>query len=158
MTTYPMVTISQHNIYINKNEGSGQIKVSRDDKLIEIARFNTELNAVLGTTYNSFKIYKSQGLLTHLLKRKHYTAAKYIENLPDIIREPDFAGVYNGNIELVKCYKDNIFISIKLDTKKSKHYVATIFDVKRGKIEAYMKLGRWKEVGKQKELDWNSNQ
>lgn len=153
-----MVTISQHNIRINKNEGSGRIKVSKDDKLIEIARFNTELNAALGTTYNSFKIYKSRGLLTHLLKRNHYTAAKYIDHLPDIIREPDFAGVYNGNIELVKCYENNIFISIKLDTKKSKHYVATIFDVKRGKIEAYIKSGRWIEVGKQKGLDWNNNQ
>lgn len=155
---YPMVTISQGYTYINENEGSGQIKVSKDDKLIEIARFNTELNIALGTTFDSFKIYRSNGLLTRLLKRKHYTAAGYIDYLPDIIREPDFAGVYNGNIELVKCYKDNIFISIKLDTKNSKHYVATIFDVKKGKIQAYMKSGRWVEVRKQKGLDWNSNQ
>ena len=40
---------------------------------------------------------------------------------------------------MVKCYKDNIFISVKLDTKKSKYYVATVFDVKQSKIDSYVR-------------------
>ncbi len=37
---------------------------------------------------------------------------------------------------------DNIFISIKLDEKKSKYYIVTVFDVKKGKIDSYVKSGR----------------
>ena len=80
--------------------------------------------------------------MTHLIKRKHFIAAKYIDHLDEIISYPDYAGCYNGNIELVKCYNDNIFISIKLDEKKSKYYIATVFDVKKGKIDSYVKSGR----------------
>lgn len=50
--------------------------------------------------------------------------------------------MFNGNIELVKCYNDNIFVSIKLDEKESKYYIATVFDVKKGKIDSYVKSGR----------------
>ena len=87
------------------------------------------------------------GLLTHLLKRKHYVAAKYIDNIPEIIRKPDYIGTYNSSIEFVKCYKDNIFISVKLDTKRNKYYVATAYEVKQGKIESYVKSGRLNKVG-----------
>ena len=116
------------------------------DKLIKIATFNTELNPLLGTDFQAFSIYRSKGLLTHLINRKHYTAAKYIDYLPEIISSPDYAGYTDGNIELVKIFKDNIFISIKLDGKRNQHYVATMFDVKTGKIEAYLKSGRLKKV------------
>ena len=63
-----------------------------------------------------------------------------------VIKEPDYAGYNNGNIELVKRYKDNIFISVKLDTKRTKYYVATVFDVKQSKIDSYLKSGRWKKT------------
>ena len=92
--------------------------MGRDDKLIRIASYNTELNHWLGVEYMSFPIYRSKGLLTHLINRKHFVAAKYIDYLPEIIQNPDFAGIHDGNIELIKCFKDNIFISIKLDVKK----------------------------------------
>lgn len=112
------------------------------EKLIKVASYNTALNSVLGTDFVSFAIYKSKGLLTHLVKRKHFVASKYIDCLEDIIKSPDYAGYSNGNIEMVKCYKDNIFIAIKLDAKKSKYYVATVFEVKKGKIDSYVKSGR----------------
>ena len=116
--------------------------MGNEDKLIKIAHYNTDLNSILGVEYNNFEIYRSKGLMTHLIKRKHFVAATYIDFLADILRYPDSAGCYNGHIELVKCYKDNIFISIKLDEKKSKYYVATVFEVKKGKIESYIKSGR----------------
>ena len=120
--------------------------MGNSDKLYQVARFNTELNKILNTSYEAFIIYQSKGLLAHLLKRKHYVAAKYIDNIPEIIRKPDYIGTYNGSIEFVKCYKDNIFISVKLDSKRNKYYVATAFDVKQGKIESYVKNGRLKKV------------
>ncbi|MBR1670247.1 MAG: hypothetical protein IJ695_06060 [Butyrivibrio sp.] len=118
------------------------------DKLIKIATFNTDLNSLLGTDFQPFTIYRSKGLLTHLINRKHFTAAKYIDYLPEIIDSPDYAGYYDGKIELVKIYKDNIFISIKVDDKNHQYYVATVFDVKMGKIESYVKSGRLKKVNR----------
>ena len=46
----------------------------------------------------------------------------------------------------MKCYKDNIFISVKLDAKRNKYYVATAYEVKQGKIESYVKSGRLNKV------------
>jgi len=77
-----------------------------------------------------------------LINRKHFVAAKYIDYLPEVINNPDFAGMHGGNMELIKCFKDNIFISIKLDVKMSKYYVATVFDVKQSKIDSYVQSGR----------------
>ena len=65
-----------------------------------------------------------------------------MDYLPDILNKPDYIGNDKGSIEFVKCYKDNIFLSIKLDTKKSKYYVATMFEVKQSKIDAYVRSGR----------------
>ena len=119
-----------------------------NDKLIRIATFNTELNGLLGTDFHPFAIYRSKGLLTHLINRKHFTAAKYIDYLPEIIESPDYVGYCDGSIEMVKIFKDNIFISIKLDGKNKQYYVATMFDVRMGKIESYVKSGRLKKVEK----------
>jgi len=122
--------------------------VSNDNQLVEVTKFNTKLNAVLGTNYDAFVIYKSKGLLTHLLKRKHFIAIKYIDYLPEIINQPDYVGIYNQNIEMVKCLGDNIFVSIKIDAKKSKYYISTVFDVKESKISSYVASGRLIEVKK----------
>ena len=116
--------------------------MSKDEELVTVTTFNTSLNKWIGTSYDSFPIYRSKGLLTHLINRKHYIAIKYMDYLPDILNKPDYIGNDKGSIEFVKCYKDNIFLSIKLDTKKSKYYVATMFEVKQSKIDAYVRSGR----------------
>lgn len=90
--------------------------------------------------------------VTHLINRKHFVAAKYIDYLPEIITSPDYAGIHDDNIELVKCFKDNIFISVKLDTKKSKYYVATVFDVKQSKIDSYVRSGRLIKIDVEKNI------
>lgn len=120
--------------------------MGNSDKLFQVARFNPEFNKILNTTYEAFMIYQSKGLLAHLLKRKHYVAAKYIDNIPEIIRRPDYIGIYNSSIEFVKCYKDNIFISVKLDAKRNKYYVATAYEVKQGKLDSYVRTGRLYKV------------
>ena len=111
------------------------------DKMIYVAELNDSLKGLLQINHKIL-IYRSKGLLAHLIKRKHFTAAKYFDYIPDIIANPDFAGINNGEIELIKCFKDNIFLSIKLDQTKSIYYVATLFDVKQSKIDSYCKSGR----------------
>lgn len=112
------------------------------EKLIRITKFNISLNSILGTSFTDFYVYRSKGLMTHLLNRNHYISAKYIDNLAEIIEQPDYAGYNNRTIELVKEYKNNIFVCIKLDEKRNKHYVSTMFDIKSAKIESYVSSGR----------------
>lgn len=87
--------------------------------------------------------------MAHLLKRKHYKAAKYLDYISDIIENPDYAGMSDGQIELVKIFKDNIFLSIKLDVTKQIYYVTTIFDVNQSKIDSYCKSGRLTKLDNQ---------
>ena len=55
---------------------------------------------------------------------------------------------------MIKTFKDNIYISIRLDSQHNRYYVATMFDVKIEKIESYLKSGRIKRVPKtEKTLD-----
>ena len=116
------------------------------DKLIFVANLSKELLSKIGLESDEIKIYRSKGLLAHLLKRKHYKAAKYLDFIPEIIENPDYAGVYENQIELIKCFRDNIFLSIKLDSAKNQYYVATLFDVSLAKIEVYCKSGRLKKI------------
>ena len=118
------------------------------DKMIFIAEIPLTLLSFLGIQKQQIKIYRSKGLLSHLLKRKHYKAAKYLDFIPEIINCPDYAGFYDGQIELIKIFKDNIFLSIKLDESKGLYYVATLFDASMAKIEAYCKLGRLMKLDK----------
>ena len=118
------------------------------DKMIYISEIPESLINFLGIQKETIKIYRSKGLLAHLLKRKHYKAIKYLDFIPEIISTPDYAGFYEGQIELVRIFKDNIFLSIKLDLSKDIYYVSTIFDVSMSKIEAYCKSGRLKKLDK----------
>ena len=118
--------------------------------MVFVADIPDTLLSFLGLQRKLVKIYRSKGLLAHLLKRQHYIAAKYLDFIPEIITAPDYAGFYEGKIELVKIFKDNIFLSIKLDTRKGIYYVATVFDVSLAKIESYCKSGRLKKFSFQK--------
>ncbi len=118
------------------------------EKLIFVAEVRKSLLSELSLDGLEVKVYRSKGLLAHLLKRRHYVAAKYLDFIPDIINEPDYAGTTGGQIELVKCFRDSIFLSIKLDKAKGTYYVATMFDVKQSKIESYCRSGRLKKIRK----------
>ena len=118
------------------------------DKMIFIAEIPDTLLTLLGLPEKQIKVFRSKGLLAHLLKRKHYKAAKYLDFIPEIIASPDYAGFFDGQIELVKVFKDNIFVSIKVDESKQQYYVATLFDVSLSKIESYCKSGRLKKLDK----------
>ncbi len=119
------------------------------DKLVFVATLvDKRILSLLNISINGIKIYRSKGLLAHILKRKHYKAAKYFDYITDIIENPDYAGVTDGQIELVKIFKDNIFLSIKLDIANQIYYVATVFDVSKSKIDVYCKSGRLTKLDK----------
>ncbi len=116
------------------------------EKLIEITTFSNKIAALLKLPIAERKVFRSKGLLAHLLKRKHYKAASYLDFLADIILAPDYAGFNKDSIELVKCFKDNIFVSIKLDISKDVYYVSTMFDISSSKLENYCNSKRLLKV------------
>ena len=83
------------------------------DELLRVGKYNKELNSILDINIEELEIYRSKGLPTHMVKRKHYNCWKYIDYIPELILEPDYAGV-NPNekgisLELVKQYTDNVY-------------------------------------------------
>lgn len=62
-------------------------------------------------TIENLGIYRSKGLPSHIVKRKHYRCLKYIDYIPDIILKPDYIGInpneQGKSIELIKRYADN---------------------------------------------------
>lgn len=46
--------------------------MNEKDKLIKVGFFNDSYNEILSTNIEKFNIYRSEGLPTHMRKRKHY--------------------------------------------------------------------------------------
>jgi len=121
-----------------------------NDNLLKVGDYNTKFNDILNLNIDTLEIYRSKGLPAHMLKSKHQKCLKYIDFIPDIIKEPDYIGVNpneNGtqSIELIKCYKDNIMIGIKLDSDNNYLYVSTMHDVQQKKIDRRLYSGRIKK-------------
>jgi len=119
-----------------------------EDNFIIVGVFREEFNKILGTDLPIEIIYQSKGLPTHMIKRQHYKCLKYINNISDIINNPDYIGV-NPNesgisIEFVKKYNDNVMIGIKLNVEDNYLYVSTMHDITASKISNRLFSGRLK--------------
>lgn len=118
------------------------------DNLTKVGRYGGEYDILLGITLPQYDIYISAGLETHIRSR-HQNCLPYLANIKDIIEHPDYVGKNPSepdSIELVKVYSDNIQIGIKLDLSHGYLYVATLFDIKQGKINRRLHSGRLKPI------------
>ena len=118
--------------------------------LIKVGKFNTNLNRILDTQIQDLDIYRSKGLPSHMLKRKHYKSLKYIDYIPEIIQSPDYVGI-NPNetglsVEMIKIYDDNMLIGIKLNADGEYLYVSTMHDIQESKIQRRLHSGRLKKI------------
>ena len=123
-------------------------------KEIVVGNYNTSFNSILGCNYPDYEIYRSKGLIAHLLKRHHESALKFIDDVPDIINNPDFIGINPNDfsLEYVKQLKKNVHIGIKVDTTNNRMYVATMYIITDAVISRYLNTGRLKKV-----IDENNN-
>ena len=124
--------------------------MNEKEELLKVGKYNPKFNEVLGIKIEELEIYRSKGLPSHMVKRKHFKCLKYIDYIPDIILEPDYLGI-NPNeqetiIELVKKYADNVMIGIKLDTDGEYLYVSTMHDIQESKILRRLHSGRLKKI------------
>ena len=127
------------------------------EELLIVGEYNPDFNKILGININKLKIYRSKGLPSHMIKRKHYKCLKYIDYIPDIILNPDYIGInpneQEQSIELIKQYSDNVLVGIKLDVGGEYLYVSTMHDVQENKISRRLHSGRIKKIS----VDNNKN-
>ena len=106
--------------------------MNKKEELLKVGEYNSKFNDILGINIQKLEIYRSKGLPSHIVKRKHYKCLKYIDYIPDIISEPDYIGVnpneQGTSIELIK------------------RYVSTMIDIQESKIERRLYSGRIKEI------------
>lgn len=123
-----------------------KVRISERDKFIEVGEFNQKINDLVGSNMPLQKIYRSKGLITHLLKRKHFNCIKHIDDIPDIIKRPDYVGINpnesDNTIELIKVLDEYILVGIKLNINEKYLYVSTMYDIQEAKILRRLHSGR----------------
>ncbi len=71
---------------------------------------------------------------------------KYIEDIPKIIKEPDYIGVppHDLSIQFIKCYNDNVLIAVRVSTD-GKLSFRTMYPITDSQLADYEKKNRiWK--------------
>lgn len=63
--------------------------MSKNEERLKVGRYNSAFNEILGVSLEELDIYQSQGLKTHMIKRKHFTCLRYINDIPEIIMNPE---------------------------------------------------------------------
>ena len=62
-------------------------------ELIKVGKYDLKYNKILDIDIAELDIYRSTGLPAHMVKRKHFNCLKYIDDIPDILENPDYVGV-----------------------------------------------------------------
>lgn len=122
-----------------------------ENNILKVGKYNLKFNEILGIELEELDIYMSKGLPTHMIKSKHYKALQYIDYIPEIITSPDYIGINpnekeTDSVELIKRYKDNVLVGIKLDKEKGYLYVSTMHDIQESKISRRLHSGRLKKI------------
>ena len=116
------------------------------EKNIYVGEYNKIFNELLNINISQTTIVRSKGLPTHLLKSNHSNSMKYIDYIPDIIKNPDYIGINpnesKDSLELVKRYKDNVLLGLKVDSVNNTLYVSTMYDLQEQKLQRRLFSGR----------------
>ena len=124
--------------------------MAEEKELLKVGKYNLMFNDILKTNIQDLDIYMSKGLPAHMIKRKHFKCLKYLDNISEIITNPDYIGInpneQDTSIELVKKYADNVMIGIKIDTNDNYLYISTMHDIQESKIERRLHSGRLKKI------------
>ena len=111
-----------------------------------VGQYNKKFNELLGIDIRQEDIYKSVGLETHMKKRNHFDCLKYIKDISDIIKNPDYIGI-NPNektqsVELIKIFDNNVLLGLKVDVSAKILYVSTMYSIQESKLQRRIHSGR----------------
>ena len=121
-----------------------------ESRLIKVGVFYQELNDIAQSNLPLQTIYRSKGLPLHLIKKQHFNCLKYIDDIPEIIKSPDYIGI-NPNedgdtIEIIKVFDKNILVGIKFNTDENYIYISTMYNLQESKLARRLHSGRIKKV------------
>jgi len=119
-----------------------------EDRLIEVGIYKDEFNVISNVNLPLLNIYRSIGLRRHMISRQHFSCLRYIDDIPNIIENPDYVGKSKNDdnaIELVKKYDKNVLIGIKLSEDNGYLYVSTMYELQESKLNRRIYSGRIKE-------------
>ena len=119
-------------------------------ELIKVGKYDLKYNKILDIDIAELDIYRSTGLPAHMVKRKHFNCLKYIDDIPDILENPDYLGVNpnekDKSIEFVKKYSKNVLLGVKLEKEGQYLYISTMYEVQESKLNRRLYSGRLKEM------------
>jgi hypothetical protein len=112
-----------------------------------VGTYINKYNEILGLFLPEKDIYICPGIEKHVNK-KHSNCLEYIDNIPEIILNPDYIGAHPNiiqSVEFVKKYKINILVAVQFDEKDDYYHVSNVYDISNGKIEHKLFSGRFKK-------------
>ena len=60
-----------------------------DENLLKVGKYDNKFNEILGIEIAEVEIYRSKGLLAHMLKSKHQNCLKYIDYIRLLGSDPN---------------------------------------------------------------------
>lgn len=114
------------------------------DSIKELLGIKTELSKIE---------FSRHGLKRHIEKRQHYDVLKYLDDIDEIIDNPDYVGVNEKDnkiaLEYVKCYNKNVLLVLKVNKTKDKFFIASMYSINDFKLNNRKFSGRLKKVDKE---------
>lgn len=108
--------------------------IDKIQKLFHLEEFDSEV------------LFDKTGILHHMRKRHHKDAIPYLDFVEEIIERPDFVGKTEKNglpaLEFIRVYEDNVLVAVKLNEKKRKFYVASVYIITDSKVRNRVESGR----------------
>lgn len=118
-----------------------------------IGEVSQKLKSLFGLDVSASDIrFSEEGLIKHMEKRGHHDVLQHIEDLGDILANPDYVGVNSRekgiSLEYVKRFEGNVLVAIKLHKSSDFFYVPTMYSLQEYKLQARIKSGRLKKFDK----------
>ncbi|MEG0012830.1 MAG: PBECR2 nuclease fold domain-containing protein [Cellulosilyticaceae bacterium] len=113
-----------------------------------IGEISYEILELLNLAMENNKIFIYPGAIRHIKRRHPYAFKLYFKKIPEVIAYPDYIGMSSQNpkrIELVRCYKDNILVALKLDENYNL-FVSSMYIIEENRIEKRVEYGRLQPI------------
>ena len=112
-----------------------------------VAKLNDDIINFFDLSIKSKNIFIGGTNKKHIKNKHKQEFDKYIDKLPEIIKEPTYVGVHpkQGGIEFIKEYKENVLVAVRA-SKNDVLYVRSIYFITQSKIDKYLEEGTIKKI------------
>lgn len=141
-----ILDISSKNIIKLGDDEMGRAIVIKENKPMtqSIGNIRVEILDRLNLPIENRQIVIYPGAVRHIKKRHPHAFKVYFNKIPEVIESPDYVGMSSQDpkrIELIKKYKDNILVALKLDDE-SNLFVSSMYIIEENRIDKRVTYGR----------------